>query len=420
MANVSSSNGLEKYPKLRFKGFSEPWEHIKLSDFVSRVTRKNSDNQTDIPLTISSKDGLINQNEFFSKQVASKDMSGYYLLQRGEFAYNKSYSVGFDFGSIKRLEKYEQGALSTLYICFTLNRFDSDFIKHYFDSLKWYREIYMISAEGARNHGLLNVPTEDFFATLHSLPMDAAEQRKIAEFLDILTTRIEKQQALVDNLKKYKRGVITSILKQKIRFNSGVEKYPEWSTIRLDELGFFFGGLSGKTKDDFEHGDGKFITYLNVFRNTFALEKGVTLVDVKPNEKQNVIQYGDILFTQSSETVEEVGMSSVWLHQSTPYLNSFCMALRPYSLEYINPKYIGYVLRSEQVRLQIMKEGQGISRINLASSRIGGVTLPMPCLEEQNSIVKFVDGIEATEAFHSQLLLQMQSLKSSLLQKLFI
>ena len=110
MANVSSSNGLEKYPKLRFKGFSEPWEHVKLSDFVSRVTRKNSDNQTDIPLTISSKDGLINQNEFFSKQVASKDMSGYYLLQKGEFAYNKSYSVGFDFGSIKRLEKYDQVA----------------------------------------------------------------------------------------------------------------------------------------------------------------------------------------------------------------------------------------------------------------------------------------------------------------------
>lgn len=236
----------------------------------------------------------------------------------------------------------------------------------------------------------------------------------------MLTSKIEKQQALVDNLKKYKRGVITSILRQKIRFNSDVKDYPEWSTMQLGELGFFFGGLSGKTKEDFEHGEGTFITYLNVFRNTFALEEGVTLVDVTPNEKQNAIQYGDILFTQSSETVEEVGMSSVWLHQSTPYLNSFCMALRPYSLENINPKYIGYVLRSEQVRLQIMKEGQGISRINLASSRIGGVTLPMPCLEEQNSIVKFMDGIEATEAYHSQLLLQLQLLKSSLLQRLFI
>ena len=93
-------------------------------------------------------------------------MSGYYLLKNGEFAYNKSYSVGYDFGSIKRLDRYPMGALSTLYICFALKKHDSDFIKAYFDSLKWYREIYMISAEGARNHGLLNVPTEEFFDTM--------------------------------------------------------------------------------------------------------------------------------------------------------------------------------------------------------------------------------------------------------------
>ena len=208
MSNVSSSNGLEKYPKLRFKGFSDPWTVMKLSDFTMRIMRKNTANVTDIPLTISSKDGLINQNDFFNKQVASKDMSGYYLLHHGEYAYNKSYSVGYDFGSIKRLEKYDMGALSTLYICFALTKFNSDFIKHYFDSLKWYREIYMISAEGARNHGLLNVPTEEFFATLHTLPTDEAEQEKIASFLDALIGRIEKQRSLVENLKKYKRGVI--------------------------------------------------------------------------------------------------------------------------------------------------------------------------------------------------------------------
>ena len=94
---------------------------------------------------------------YFNKTVASKDMSGYYLLLNGEYAYNKSYSVGYDFGSIKRLDRYPMGALSTLYICFALKKHDSDFIKAYFDSLKWYREIYMISAEGARSHGLLNV-----------------------------------------------------------------------------------------------------------------------------------------------------------------------------------------------------------------------------------------------------------------------
>ena len=140
--------------------------------------RKNSNNETELPLTISSKDGLVDQVTFFNKKVSSKDMSGYYLLKNGEFAYNKSYSNGYDFGSIKRLERYEMGALSTLYICFSLKKHCSDYIKHYFDSLKWYRQIYIISAEGARNHGLLNVPTDDFFATIHFLSPDIEEQKK--------------------------------------------------------------------------------------------------------------------------------------------------------------------------------------------------------------------------------------------------
>ena len=136
-------------------------------------------------------------------------MSGYYLLRNGEYAYNKSYSVGYDFGSIKRLDRYPMGALSTLYICFALKKHDTDFIKVYFDSLKWYKEIYMISAEGARNHGLLNVPTDEFFATKHYLPENTAEQRKIADFLIALDRRIDAQQSLVDALKKYKRGLLS-------------------------------------------------------------------------------------------------------------------------------------------------------------------------------------------------------------------
>ena len=142
-------------------------------------------------------------------------MSGYYLLLNGEYAYNKSYSVGYDFGSIKRLDRYPMGALSTLYICFALKKHDSDFIKAYFDSLKWYREIYMISAEGARNHGLLNVPTDEFFETKHYLPQNLNEQRKIADFIIALERRIDAQQSLVDNLKKYKRGAIVYILSGK-------------------------------------------------------------------------------------------------------------------------------------------------------------------------------------------------------------
>ena len=162
-------------------------------------------------------------------------MSGYYLLKNGEFAYNKSYSVGYDFGSIKRLDRYPMGALSTLYICFVLKRHESDFIKAYFDSLKWYREIYMISAEGARNHGLLNVPTEEFFDTKHYLPENTDEQRKIANFLIAIDKKIAAQQSLVDNLKKYKRGVFESIFTRKLRLVPKARQ-SDWIAFKLSDF----------------------------------------------------------------------------------------------------------------------------------------------------------------------------------------
>ena len=161
-------------------------------------------------------------------------MSGYYLLKEGEYAYNKSYSVGYDFGSIKRLDRYPMGALSTLYICFALKKHDSDFIRAYFDSLKWYREIYMISAEGARNHGLLNVPTDEFFQTIHYLPQEACEQRKIADFFIALDKRIAAQQSLVEYLKKYKRGVIQRAFSP--RKENGKLRYPGWKTASFGEF----------------------------------------------------------------------------------------------------------------------------------------------------------------------------------------
>ena len=183
----------------------------------------------------------MDQISYFNKTVASKDISGYYLLKNGEYAYNKSYSVGYDFGSIKRLDRYDMGALSTLYICFALKKHDSDFIKAYFDSLKWYREIYMISAEGARNHGLLNVPTDEFFDTKHYIPMDSAEQREIADFMIALERRIEAQQSLVDNLKKYKRGVLMHYFSD--------DKTQLWTQCSVSQIGKVITGSTPPTND---------------------------------------------------------------------------------------------------------------------------------------------------------------------------
>ena len=246
MANVSSSNGIEKCPQLRFPEFTEPWSCVKLSEFTERVMRKNKNSETDLPLTISSKDGLVDQVSFFNKTVASKDMSGYYLLLNGEYAYNKSYSVGYDFGSIKRLDRYPMGALSTLYICFAIKKYNSDFIKTYFDSLKWYKEIYMISAEGARNHGLLNVPTDEFFDTYHYLTKNEAEQFKIAKLMELIEQRIQKQQALVEDLKKYKRGVMSSYFNGKLVLKHPIgQHYSHWQEFTLSDVSDEF--KSGKS-----------------------------------------------------------------------------------------------------------------------------------------------------------------------------
>lgn len=185
------------------------WEEKKLNEIAVRVTRKNKDNVTDIPLTISSADGLIDQRNFFNKVVASKDMSGYFLLKNGEFAYNKSYSKGYNFGSIKRLDLYDEGALSTLYICFALNKNEnSDFYQKYFDSLSWYPELQKICAEGARNHGLLNVPTNDFFQLKLCVPSSDKEQHKIADCLSSLDEVIEKQKETLVAWEELKKGLL--------------------------------------------------------------------------------------------------------------------------------------------------------------------------------------------------------------------
>ena len=190
----------------------KPWKQYKLSDFATRVTRKNG-NQTDIPLTISAQYGLIDQRDFFSKMVASTDMSGYYLLQKGEFAYNRSTSNEYPFGSIKRLEFYPMGAVSTLYLCFAIKEevVNSDLAKWYFESSQWYKGINNICAEGARNHGLLNVPTDGFFNTVHTLPSDPNEQLAVVDYLSNIQKKYEAAQRCLQAIENLRSGLLQQL-----------------------------------------------------------------------------------------------------------------------------------------------------------------------------------------------------------------
>ena len=329
-------------------------------------------------------------------------MSGYYLLQKGEFAYNKSYSVGFDFGSIKRLEKYDQGALSTLYICFALDRFDSDFIKHYFDSLKWYREIYMISAEGARNHGLLNVPTEDFFATLHTLPMDTAEQRRIAEFFDLLTSKIEKQQALVDNLKKYKRGVSNTFFNDKVvaecsavlPLGQAVEINPKTKSLPTE---FIYIDL-----ESVESGK--------------LLQENIISRDNAPSRAQRVLTKGDVLFQmvrpyQKNNFYFESELSLPAV-ASTGYAQIRCVDNDPlFVFEQISSDYFAN-------EAMLRSTGTGYPAINADSlAEIPFIKLP---IEEQQKIGKFLYLLSQRIIQEESKLDSLLKVKSAMLQSLFI
>ncbi|KSU33458.1 Type I restriction-modification system specificity subunit S [Lactococcus lactis subsp. lactis] len=197
-----------KVPELRFAGFADDWEDRKLSSIAERVTRKNKNNESTLPLTISAQDGLVDQNDYFNKQVASRDVTGYFLVKNGEFAYNKSYSNGYPWGAIKRLDKYEMGVLSTLYIVFKPTAINSQFLVSYYETTRWYREVSKNAAEGARNHGLLNISPNDFFNTLLTIPKSAEEQQQIGSFFKQLDETIALHQRKLDLLKEQKKGFL--------------------------------------------------------------------------------------------------------------------------------------------------------------------------------------------------------------------
>ena len=205
-------------PEIRFKGFTDAWEQRKLSEIGERVTRKNQDLVSELPLTISAQYGLIDQNEFFDKRIASKDVSGYYLVKNGEFAYNKSTSVDAPWGAVKRLDKYEMGVLSTLYIVFSIidkGKTDSDFLVTYYDTNLWHKGVQAVAAEGARNHGLLNISADDFLETSLSLPQDIEEQKLIGSYfknLDNLITLHQRKKEYLYIIKvNFQRGLYYGI-----------------------------------------------------------------------------------------------------------------------------------------------------------------------------------------------------------------
>jgi type I restriction enzyme S subunit len=194
------------------------WMAHKLGSITAKVKLKNSVGESHV-LTASGEHGLVDQREFFNRSVAGADLSGYYLLKRGEFAYNRSAMSGYPFGAIKRLDRYDQGVLSTLYICFGLaddSVCDSNFMAHYFEARLLDRQLGEVTQVGGRAHGLLNITDADFYSMDIVLP-GIEEQRRIAPVLNQQQREIEVFQQKLDALRRQKKGLMQQLLTGKVR-----------------------------------------------------------------------------------------------------------------------------------------------------------------------------------------------------------
>lgn len=200
----------------RLNGFSGDWKEVKLGDIAERITRKNEE-LDDTVVTISAQRGFVLQEDFFNKRVASDTLSGYYLIHKGEFAYNKSYSKGYPMGAFKRLDDFPKAVVTTLYICFKLkNIVNSDFINHFFQAGLMVKGLSRIAQEGGRAHGLLNIGLADFFSLKIALPQ-RDEQDSIASILQNAELELKIQQQKLKSLQEQKKGIMQKLLTGEVR-----------------------------------------------------------------------------------------------------------------------------------------------------------------------------------------------------------
>ena len=211
---------------------------------------------------------------------------------------------------------------------------------------------------------------------------------------------------MVINMSEYKNV-------PKIRFKGFTD---DWEQRKLGEIGNTFTGLSGKTKEDFGHGEAKFVTYMNVFSNPIAQLNKTEPIEI--DNKQNQVEYGDVFFTTSSETPDEVGMSSVWLeNKGNIYLNSFCFGFRPFVKN--DPYYMAYMLRANRFRKSMTLLAQGISRYNISKIGVMNIDIQLPNNQEQERIGKLFSEIDNLITLHQRKCDALMNVKKSLLEKMF-
>ncbi|MBY5025046.1 restriction endonuclease subunit S [Streptococcus suis] len=406
-------------PRLRFPGFTDAWKQRKLGEVSKRVTRRNKELISSLPLTISAQHGLVDQEEFFNKQVASKDVSSYYLIKKGEFAYNKSYSNGYPWGAIKRLDRYEMGVLSTLYIVFKpTSLICSDYLVSYYDTVNWYKEVSMIAAEGARNHGLLNIAPNDFFKTRLFIPT-LPEQEAIGNFFSDLDQLITLHQRKLDDVKELKKALLQKMFPKGNGNDFPELRFPEFTDAwKQRKLGEVAEKISQKNLDR---------QYVETFTNSaeFGIISQRDFFEKNISSLDNISGYyivspDDFVYNPRISNLAPVGpikrnkLGRVGV--MSPLYTIFRFS--DIHLDFVE-KYFDTTIWHRYMELN-GDSGARSDRFAIKDSVFKGLPIPLPTLPEQEAIGSFFSDLDQLITLHQRQLDHLKLLKKALLQQMFI
>ena len=408
----------EKKPALRFKGFTDPWEQRKLGDAFERVVRKNTNNESRLPLTISAQDGLVDQITYFNNRVASRDVSNYYLAYNGEFAYNKSTSDGYPFGAVKRLDWYEKGVLSTLYIVFALKhpeKDDSDFMTVFYDTDRWHRGVAERAAEGARNHGLLNISADDFFDIDAAMPEDKAEQEQIGRLLKKLDTLITLHQRKYDKLVNIKKSMLDKMFPKngasvpEIRFKGFTDP---WEQRKVGEL------LTERNEQAPMSNEYPLMAFI---ANEGVAPKGErydrsALVNDTASKLYKKTKFGDFIYSSNNLETGSIGLNKYGKASISPVYSIF----EPTGIA--DSDFLGRRLIRKDFINEMVKWRQGViyGQWRIHESDFIKIEVAVPTVEEQCKIGLLLDNLDTLITLHQRKLEKLQNIKKSCLEKMFV
>ena len=404
----------KKVPELRFAGFADDWEDRKLSSIAERVTRKNKNNESTLPLTISAQDGLVDQNDYFNKQVASRDVTGYFLVKNGEFAYNKSYSNGYPWGAIKRLDKYEMGVLSTLYIVFKPTAINSQFLVSYYETTRWCREVSKNAAEGARNHGLLNISPNDFFNTLLTIPKSAEEQQQIGSFFKQLDETIALHQRKLDLLKEQKKGYLQKMFPKngakvpELRFAGFAE---DWEERKLRDL---LNKNSEKNKN---------LSVINVesVSNKTGFTKQTDQFEDYSVASADLSNYYVIREKQFAYNPSRINVGSIAYKDLGDEISVVSPLYVSFSTKKVlNDGFLWNWFKTASFDAQRQRLSEGGVRDTLSFNQLSEMNTMFPTYPEQEKIGSFFQQLDETIALHQRKLDLLKEQKKGFLQKMFV